>query len=321
MHANDPGPVVAILFAVIRPPRYLLTKNVVREYNKAVLRPNIRSAIKYRDFQVIRIGAAARWLVAFPSQRFDAARRRQLDEIRITDITKTYGKHIAVSDLSLTVPDGALYGFIGPNGSGKTTTIRMILRIIQPDRGEINVFGAPSSQAANDALGYLPEERGLYKKMSVRRMLGYYASLKGVSRTDARQAIDHWLERFELASWGSRKIEALSKGMSQKVQFIASVVARPRLLILDEPFTGLDPVNTEVVRSAILDLQKQGTTIIFSTHDMSVAEKMCDFVFMIYRGKKVLDGTLQAVKSDYGVDSVRLRVEGGGRSSTRDSRG
>ena len=238
--------------------------------------------------------------------------RSCLDAVRITDVSKTYGSHVAVSGLSLTVPQGSLYGFIGPNGSGKTTTIRMILRIIQPDRGEIEVFGAASAQAANDSLGYLPEERGLYKKMSVRRMLGYYASLKGMSRGDARHAIAQWLERFDLASWASKRIEALSKGMSQKVQFIASVVARPKVLILDEPFTGLDPVNTEAMRSAILDLQKQGTTIIFSTHDMSVAEKMCDFVFMIYRGEKVLDGTLQAVKSEYGADSVRLRLDGGG---------
>ena len=229
----------------------------------------------------------------------------------ITNVTKSYGKHTAVSDLSLTVPQGALYGFIGPNGSGKTTTIRMILRIIQPDCGDIEVLGAHAGQAANDALGYLPEERGLYKKMSVRRMLTYYAALKGVPRGDARAAIVDWLDRFELTEWSSRKVESLSKGMSQKVQFIASVIARPKLLILDEPFTGLDPVNTEVVRSAILDLRKQGTTVIFSTHDMSVAERMCDFVFMIFRGEKVLDGTIQAIKNEYGTDTVRLMIDNG----------
>ncbi len=234
-----------------------------------------------------------------------------MDAVRITDVSKTFGTHTAVSDLSLVVPEGALYGFIGPNGSGKTTTIRMILRIIQPDRGEIEVLGAPSAQAANDELGYLPEERGLYKKMSVRRILSYYAALKGMSSGDARQAIADWLKRFDLTSWATKNIESLSKGMSQKVQFIACVVGRPKLLILDEPFTGLDPVNTEIVRTAILDLQKQGTTIIFSTHDMLVAEKMCDFVFMLYRGEKVLDGTVHAVKSQYGADSVRLRVDGG----------
>jgi len=235
-----------------------------------------------------------------------------LDAVCITDVSKTYGKHTAVSDLSLTVPEGSLYGFIGPNGSGKTTTIRMILRIIQQDRGEVEVFGASSAEAANDDLGYLPEERGLYKKMTVRRMLSYYAALKGMSRGDARGAISDWLERFELTPWANKNIESLSKGMSQKVQFIACVVSRPKLLILDEPFSGLDPVNTEAVRSAIFGLQEQGTTIIFSTHDMSVAENMCDFVFMICKGRKVLDGTLQAIKSQYGADSVRIRVESGG---------
>lgn len=234
-----------------------------------------------------------------------------MDAVRITEVSKSYGKHNAVSDLSLTVPQGSLYGFIGPNGSGKTTTLRMILRIIAPDQGRIEVFGAESGLAANDALGYLPEERGLYKKMSVRRMLGYYASLKGMSRADARQTIENWLNRFDLGAWASKRIETLSKGMSQKVQFIASVVARPTVLILDEPFSGLDPVNSEGVRSAVLDLQKQGTTIIFSTHDMSVAEKMCDFVFMIHQGEKVLDGTLRDVKSQYGADSVRLKIDGG----------
>jgi ABC-2 type transport system ATP-binding protein len=215
-----------------------------------------------------------------------------------------------VSDLSLAVPPGALYGFIGPNGSGKTTTIRMILRIIRPDIGQIDVLGNRDASAANDRVGYLPEERGLYKKLTVRRMLMYYASLKGMSRPDATMQIAEWLERFELATWASKKIETLSKGMSQKVQFIASVIARPDLLILDEPFSGLDPVNTEIIRSSILELQRQGTTIIFSTHDMAVAEKMCDFIFMIYQGNKVLDGTLADIKAHYGADSVHLRWDG-----------
>lgn len=233
-----------------------------------------------------------------------------LNVVTLTDVSKTYGKHLAVSGLSLAVPAQSMYGFIGPNGSGKTTTIRMILRIIHPDCGQIEVLGNHTALAANDDVGYLPEERGLYKKFSVRRMLMYYAALKGMSRDDARQAIKHWLERFELTAWESKKIEALSKGMTQKVQFIASIIARPKLLILDEPFSGLDPVNTESIRSAILDLQKQGTTIIFSTHDMSVAEKMCDFVFMIYKGEKVLDGTLAEITSNYGQDSIKLRWSG-----------
>lgn len=230
--------------------------------------------------------------------------------VQIDQVTKTYGKHTAVSDLSLAVPAGSLYGFIGPNGSGKTTTIRMILRIIYPDVGQIEVLGNSDASAANDRLGYLPEERGLYKKLTVRRMLMYYASLKGMSRIDATQQTTAWLRRFELTDWANKKIETLSKGMSQKVQFIASVIARPELLILDEPFSGLDPVNTEVIRSSILDLQRQGTSIIFSTHDMAVAEKMCDFIFMIYQGNKVLDGTLADIKAQYGADSIHLRWDG-----------
>lgn len=230
--------------------------------------------------------------------------------VEIDEVTKTYGKHLAVNQLSLSVPEGSLYGFIGPNGSGKTTSIRMILRIIYPDSGSIRVLGKSSASAANDQLGYLPEERGLYKKLTVNRMLNYYAALKGMRPGEARTAIKSWLEQFELTAWGNKKIETLSKGMSQKVQFIASIVARPKLLILDEPFSGLDPVNAEAIRGAILKMREDGTTIIFSTHDMSVAEKMCDFVFMIFKGNKVLDGTLAEVKSQYGADSVHLRWDG-----------
>ncbi|MEO1524254.1 MAG: ATP-binding cassette domain-containing protein [Planctomycetota bacterium] len=230
--------------------------------------------------------------------------------VTIENVTKTYGSYTAVSDLSLSVPAGSLYGFIGPNGSGKTSTIRMILRIIHPDQGRISVLGDDSASAANDQVGYLPEERGLYKKLSVRRMLQYYAALKSMPRAEANEAIDHWLKRFELESWANKKIESLSKGMSQKVQFIASAISNPKILILDEPFSGLDPVNTEVIRSAVLEMQRRGTTILFSTHDMGTAEKMCDFVFMIFRGEKVLDGTLDEIKATYGADSIRLRWEG-----------
>lgn len=233
-----------------------------------------------------------------------------LNVVSLSNVAKSYGKHLAVADLSLSVPAASLYGFIGPNGSGKTTTIRMIMRIIHPDRGEIEVLGNRSAAAANDDVGYLPEERGLYKKFSVRRMLTYYATLKGMTRRDASDAITHWLDRFELTHWTSKKVETLSKGMTQKVQFIASIIARPKLLILDEPFSGLDPVNTEAIRETILELQNQGTTIIFSTHDMSVAEKMCDFIFMIYKGEKVLDGTLDEVQARYGQDTIKLRWDG-----------
>jgi ABC-2 type transport system ATP-binding protein len=230
--------------------------------------------------------------------------------VRLLNITKRFGQHTAVDDLSLEVPAGSIYGFIGPNGSGKTTTIRMILHIFHPDNGTIEVLGKQGTRAANDFVGYLPEERGLYKKMSVRRVLAYYATLKGMSTGEAARAVDPWLDRMGLAKWGDHKVEALSKGMAQKVQFISAVMAKPQLLILDEPFSGLDPVNMDVLREAILELNRQGTSVIFSTHDMEMAEKMCDFVFMIYKGKKVLDGTLASIKETYGADTIRLRLDG-----------
>jgi ABC-2 type transport system ATP-binding protein len=235
-----------------------------------------------------------------------------MNAVEIEHVTKTFGQHTAVADLNLEVPEGTIYGFIGPNGSGKTTTLRMIMRILHPDNGVITVLGEHSLKAANDRVGYLPEERGLYKKMKVREVLRFYAALKG--ERDSRAAIDAWLERLDLSDWAEKKVEALSKGMSQKVQFIATVVARPQLILLDEPFSGLDPVNMEVLREAILDLRRDGATVIFSTHDMAVAEKMCDLIFMIYKGRKVLDGTLTAIQDNYGSDTVRVELEGNGRS-------
>ncbi len=230
---------------------------------------------------------------------------------RLFEVTKTFGSHTAVANLSLDVPLGSIYGFIGPNGSGKTTTIRMILHILHADSGTIEVLGERGTRAANDSVGYLPEERGLYKKMKVLGLLEYYAALKSMPRKDARTEAMRWLERMELSAWSGKKIETLSKGMAQKIQFISTVLARPRLIILDEPFAGLDPVNLEMIRAAILDLQRQGSTVIFSTHDMSMAEMLCDSIFMIYQGRKVLDGTLGEIKDKYGKDTVRLRTEGG----------
>jgi ABC-2 type transport system ATP-binding protein len=230
--------------------------------------------------------------------------------VRLGGVTKRFGSQVAVDNLSLDVPEGSIYGFIGPNGSGKTTTIRMILHIFLPDEGEIEVLGERTTRAANDQIGYLPEERGLYKKQTVRRVLLYFAALKGMSGGEAKPAIEGWLERMGLAECADRKVEALSKGMAQKIQFISAVIARPRLLILDEPFSGLDPVNLEVIREAILDLRRQGTTVIFSTHDMAVAEKMCDAIFMIYKGRKVLDGDLGGIKAAYGTDVLHVSGEG-----------
>jgi ABC-2 type transport system ATP-binding protein len=229
--------------------------------------------------------------------------------VQIEHVTKTFGPHTAVDDLSLEVPAGCTYGFIGPNGSGKTTTLRMIMRILHPDRGTIRVLGAETLDAASDRVGYLPEERGLYKQMKVRAALRFFAELKGFRRPGP--AIDAWLERLGLAGWADKRVAALSKGMAQKVQFIAAVVARPQLVLLDEPFSGLDPVNLEVLRDAVLGLRRDGTTVIFSTHDMAVAEQMCDSLFMIYKGKKVLDGPLDAIQARYGSDTVRVRLGGG----------
>ena len=231
--------------------------------------------------------------------------------IDIAGVTKTFGSHVAVDDLSLSVTDGSIYGFIGPNGSGKTTTLRMIMNILLPDRGKIHVLGRSGTTAANDDVGYLPEERGLYRKMKVGRLLKYYGALKGAASADINREMAFWLERLDLEKWVNHPVEALSKGMSQKVQLIATVIARPKVVILDEPFSGLDPVNANVLRESVLELRQRGATIVFSTHDMSVAEEMCDRIFMIFKGRKVLDGTLDEIQARYGHDTVRLRTEAG----------
>ena len=233
----------------------------------------------------------------------------QMNAVELRNVTKTFGKTVAVDDLSLDVPQGSVYGFIGPNGSGKTTTLRMIMNLYYPDRGTIQVFGDELHGACTDRIGYMPEERGLYKRMKVRDVLRFYGELK--NGRDVGGEVDRWLERLDLGEWAKAKVEALSKGMAQKVQFIATVVSRPELVILDEPFTGLDPVNADAIREAVLELQAGGTTVIFSTHDMGVAERMCDFIFMIFKGRKVLDGTLAAIQDEYGSDTIRVRAEDG----------
>jgi ABC-2 type transport system ATP-binding protein len=224
--------------------------------------------------------------------------------IELTNVSKRFGPQIAVDDLSLNVPQGSIYGFIGPNGSGKTTTLRMILRIFQPDSGDVKVLGQSHGKTADDRLGYLPEERGLYKRMRVRALLKYYAQLKGFY--DCQSEIDKWLERLQATAWSNKRIDMLSKGMAQKIQFISAVIAKPQLVILDEPFSGLDPVNLEVLRDAVFWLREQGATIVFSTHDMPVAEKMCDTIFMIFQGRKVLDGTLSSIQGQYPADRLRF---------------
>ena len=233
------------------------------------------------------------------------------DAIILRGVTKRFGALAAVTNLSLSVPAGSIYGFIGPNGSGKTTTLRMIMHILLPDEGEIEVLGSRDTAAARDRVSYLPEERGLYKKMTIRRLLRYYARLKGSVQPAIDAAIGEWMERMGLAALLDRQVETLSKGMSQKLQFVAAVVSNPLLLILDEPFSGLDPVNAQVLKDAVLEIRGRGTTVVFSTHDMSTAEKMCDRIFMIFRGRKVLDGSLDEIQARYGHDTIRVRVSGG----------
>ena len=228
----------------------------------------------------------------------------------LDDVAKRFGAKQAVEALSFRVPRGAVYGIIGPNGSGKTTTLRMITRIYHPDRGKIRVFDEDGARggAACDRIGYLPEERGLYRKMPVGELLRFFAALKGVK--DARADVQRWLERLDLGDCAHRRVDALSKGMAQKVQLIAAVLHRPELLVLDEPFSGLDPVTMDVIKDVILDLRREGATVLLSTHDMEIAERMCDVILMIHRGKKVLDGTLDEIQARYGADTVRLRVSG-----------
>ncbi len=232
-----------------------------------------------------------------------------MNAVDLESVTKTFGDHTAVDDLSLSVPPGSVYGFIGPNGSGKTTTLRMIMNIFYPDRGKIRVFGEEPTSACTDRIGYLPEERGLYKKMKVRALLRFLGELKNGSDVTAR--VDQWLEKLDLEGWANKKVQTLSKGMSQKVQFIAAVVSQPEMIILDEPFSGLDPVNADAIEQAVLELRAQGTTVLFSTHDMATAENLCDFIFMIFKGRKVLDGSLAAIQDEYANDTIRLQADAG----------
>jgi ABC-2 type transport system ATP-binding protein len=229
--------------------------------------------------------------------------------VEISSVTKYFSAVTAVDRLSLSVPEGSVYGFIGPNGSGKSTTMRMIANIFYPDSGTIRVFGHAPGGGRSGEVGYLPEERGVYRKMRVRSLLEFYGELRGGRNVSSE--VNTWLERLGLANWAEQKVETLSKGMSQKVQFIAAVIPEPKLVILDEPFSGLDPVSADVIRGAILDMRKAGCTIILSTHDMGVAESFCDAIFMIFRGKKVLDGTMASIQANYGSDTIRVEIEGG----------
>ncbi|RKX27312.1 MAG: ABC transporter [Candidatus Zixiibacteriota bacterium] len=233
--------------------------------------------------------------------------RLQLESIR-----KVYDGKVAVDDLSLEVLEGVIYGIIGPNGAGKTTTIRMIMNITIPDSGQILIDDAPLSQDFKNRVGYLPEERGLYKKMTLVEVVQYMAEMKGKSPHYVRDHIDYWLELMNLQEYKSRKVEELSKGMQQKLQFITTILHEPDLIILDELFSGLDPLNIELIKNVILDLKRDGKTILFSTHVMEQAEKLCDYICMISSGRKVIDGKLSEVKAKFGKNSVQIDMDGNG---------
>jgi ABC-2 type transport system ATP-binding protein len=227
--------------------------------------------------------------------------------IQVDRVSKRFSGHTAVDQLSLNVPKGGIFGLLGPNGAGKSTTIRMIMNIITPDEGRITVLGHESaSRDLSDRIGFLPEERGLYKKMKVIDQLTFLGEAKGIGRAVARKKAGAWLERLGLLDWTIKKVEDLSKGMQQKVQFIGALLHEPELLILDEPFSGLDPVNSQVMKDVVVDLAREGRTVLFSTHIMEQAEKMCDWIVIIARGRSVVNGALGDVKREFGGRHVAL---------------
>jgi ABC-2 type transport system ATP-binding protein len=222
-----------------------------------------------------------------------------VDALLVKDVTKQYATHKALDNVSITIPEKTIFGLLGPNGAGKTTLIRIINQIINSDSGTIQIFGEALKPSHIEIIGYLPEERGLYKKMKVGDQLLYLAQLKGLSRKDALTKIKHWLEKFEIKDWWHKKVEDLSKGMAQKVQFISTVLHEPKLIILDEPFSGFDPVNAQLITEKILELKDNGSTIIFSTHRMETVESLCDHIALINKSKKILEGPKKQVKDQY----------------------
>lgn len=227
--------------------------------------------------------------------------------VRVERVTKRFSGHTAVRDLSIEVPAGGIFGLLGPNGAGKSTTIRMIMDIIEPDEGKVSLFGSTErSRNLSSRVGYLPEERGLYKKMKVLDQLIFLGEAKGIPRSDAKKRANAWLEKLGIADWAVKKVEDLSKGMQQKVQFAGALLHDPELVILDEPFSGLDPVNSQVMKDVVVDIAKSGRTVLFSTHIMEQAERMCDHIVIIARGEKVVDGSVAQVKADFGGRFVAL---------------
>jgi ABC-2 type transport system ATP-binding protein len=232
--------------------------------------------------------------------------------IALRDVVKEFDGFRAVDGISFDIPAGEIFGLLGPNGAGKSTTIRMIMDIIRPDSGSITVMGKSSHENIRNHVGYLPEERGLYKKMKVLDMLEFLGTLTGSSPGDARRESVGWLERLEIADWADRKVEELSKGMQQKIQFAAAVLGKPKVLILDEPFSGMDPVNQNTFKDAILEINREGTTIVFSTHQMETAERLCKEIALINKGQLVLSGPLATVKEGFGKNSLLIEYDGNG---------
>ncbi|HWY10873.1 MAG TPA: ABC transporter ATP-binding protein [Bacteroidia bacterium] len=230
--------------------------------------------------------------------------------LEIRNVTKRYSNHTAVSDVSITVPKQSIYGLLGPNGAGKTSLIRIINQITAPDSGEILFNGERLNPKHVDFIGYLPEERGLYKKMPVGEQALYLAQLKGLKKAEAKKRLKYWFEKFEMQTWWSKKVDELSKGMQQKVQFIVTILHEPTLLILDEPFSGFDPINAQLIRNEILELRKKGSTVIFSTHNMSSVEELCDHIALMNKSQKILDGSVKDIRKSHKNSIFRISFKG-----------
>lgn len=232
--------------------------------------------------------------------------------LQAKNIHKSYAQHVALNDVSIEVPEQSIFGLLGPNGAGKTSLIRIINQITGPDRGEVLFMGQPLEPRHVEMIGYLPEERGLYKKMKVGEQCMYLAQLKGLSKQDARKRLMEWFERFEIQTWWDKKVEDLSKGMAQKVQFITTVLHNPKLLILDEPFSGFDPINAELIRNEMLRLKSEGATIILSTHDMGSVESLCDNIVLINRAHVILEGPVKEIRNSFRSHTYEVQYEGHG---------
>ena len=228
--------------------------------------------------------------------------------LEVNEVVKKYGNYTALNEVSLTIPKGSIYGLLGPNGAGKTSLIRIINQITMPDSGEIILDGEKLKPEHVSLIGYMPEERGLYKTMKVGEQCLYLAQLKGLSKQDAKQQLDYWFERLEIQGWWNKKVQELSKGMAQKIQFVVTILHKPKLLILDEPFSGFDPVNANLIKDELLELNKQGTSIIFSTHRMESVEEMCDYIALIHKSNKLIEGKLSDVKKQFRTNNYEVGI-------------